>query len=83
MLHWYWRGFDVEGWFDSSNYDENDERLLPVGKNKKVIGLFEDELNGKIITKFVGLRAKTYAYLTDDGSEHKKSQRNKKVCNKT
>ena len=32
---------DVERWFDTSNYDENDERPLPVGKNKKVIGLFK------------------------------------------
>ena len=28
-----------------------------------------DELGGKIITMFVGLRAKTYSYLADDGSE--------------
>ena len=33
---------DVEGWFDTSNYDENDRRPLPIGKNKKVIGLFKD-----------------------------------------
>ena len=32
---------DVEGWFDTSNYDENDRRPLPIGKNKKVIGLFK------------------------------------------
>ena len=40
---------DVERWFDTSNYDENDERPLPIGKNKKVIGLFKDELGGKIM----------------------------------
>ena len=28
---------DVEKWFDTSNYDENYERPLPIGKNKKVI----------------------------------------------
>ena len=33
----------VERWFDTSNYDYNDKRLLPRGKNKKVIGLFKDE----------------------------------------
>ena len=32
---------DVEIWFDTSNYDENDERRLPIGKNKKIPGLFE------------------------------------------
>ena len=34
---------DVERWFDTSNYDENDKRPLPIGKNKKVPGLFKDE----------------------------------------
>ena len=47
---------DVEKWFDLSNYDENDKRLLPIGKNKKVIGLFKDELGGKIMNEFIGLR---------------------------
>ena len=50
---------DVERWFDTSNYDENDKRPLPTGKNKKVIGLFKDELGGKIMIEFVGIRAKT------------------------
>ena len=54
---------DVEKWFDTSNYDEKDERPLPIGENKKVIGLFKDELGGKIMKKFVALRAKAYAYL--------------------
>ena len=40
---------DVERQFDTSNYDENDERPLPIGKNKKVIGRFKDELGGKIM----------------------------------
>ena len=26
---------DVERWFDTSDYDENDKRPLPIGKNKK------------------------------------------------
>ena len=30
---------DIERWFDTSNYDEKDERPLPIGKNKKVINL--------------------------------------------
>ena len=39
---------------------------------------FNDELGGKIITEFVALRAKTYAYLDDGGDEHKKSKGTKK-----
>ena len=61
-----------------NNYDTNDERPLPLGKNKKVIGLFEDELGGKIITEFCALRAKVCAYLMEDGSEHKKAKGTKK-----
>ena len=61
---------DVEKWFDSSNNNKDNKRPLPIGKNKKVIGLVKDELGEKIMIEFVGLRAKTYAYLMDDGSEH-------------
>ena len=66
---------DVEKWFDTStNYDKDDKRQLPIGKNKKVIGLFKDELGGKIMIKFVGLRAKAWVYLMDDDTEHKISK---------
>ena len=61
-----------------SNYDKNDKRPLPIGKNKKVPGLFKDELGGKIMTEVVALRPKAYAYLDDDGNKHKKSKGTKK-----
>ena len=67
---------DVETRFDTSNYKL--DRPLPKGKNKKVIGLMKDELGGKIMTKFVGLRAKTSSYLIDDGSNDKKKQKSQK-----
>ena len=69
---------DVERWFHISNYDKNDKRPLPIGKNKNVPGLFKAELRGKIITEVVALRQKTYAYLMDDGSGHKKAKGTKK-----
>ena len=69
---------DVERWFDTSNYDERDERPLPVGKNKKVIGLFKEELGGKIIIEFCTLRAKAYAYRLDDDTEMKRAKGTKK-----
>ena len=50
---------------------------MPKGKNKKVVGLMNDEL-GKIMAIFVGLRAKTYSYLIDDGSEDEKAKGIKK-----
>ena len=43
--------------------------------NKRVYGFFKDELGIKIMKWFVALRAKTYAYLTDDDSEKKKAKR--------
>ena len=67
---------DAENRFDTSNYEVN--RPLPMGKNKKVIGLMKDELGGKIITEFITLRPKTYSYLTDDGKEDKKAKATKK-----
>ena len=53
---------DVSEWFDTSNYDKNDKRPVPIGINKKVLGMFKDELGGKIMTEFVALRAKAYAF---------------------
>ena len=38
----------------------------------------KDELGGKIMVKFVGLRTKTYSYSIDDGSEDKKQKSTKK-----
>ena len=38
----------------------------------------KDKLDRKIMTKFVGLRAKTYSYLIDDDSEDKKAKGTKK-----
>ena len=45
----------------------------------KVIGLMKDELGGKIMTKLVGLRAKTYSYLIDGCREDKKAKGTKSV----
>ena len=67
---------DVENRFATSNFEV--KRPLPMGKNKKVIGLMKDELGGKIITEFVTLRPKTYSFLTDDGKEDKKAKGTKK-----
>ena len=74
---------DVDKWFDTSNYDKKDERPLPIGKNKKVIRMFKDELGGKIMTEFCALRAKAYSYKLDDGTENKKAKGTKKCIVKS
>ncbi|XP_057297643.1 uncharacterized protein LOC130628676 [Hydractinia symbiolongicarpus] len=64
---------DVESRFDTSAYTKDDNRPLPIGKNKKVVGLMKDELGGKINTHFITLRPKAYAYkaLTKDSGDRK------------
>ena len=67
---------DVEIRFDTSNYEL--DRPLPKGKNLEIIGLMKDELGGKLMTKLVGLRTKTYSYSIHDGSEDKIAKGTKK-----
>ena len=51
---------------EHSNYDKT---------NKKVLGKFKDEMNGKIITHFIGLKPNAYCYkVYGDEREHKKSK---------
>ena len=67
---------DVKDRFDMSGY--NPDRRLPVRLNKKVIGLMKDELGGEIMTEFVTLRPKMYAYKT--GSIESKKCKGIKKC---
>ena len=72
---------DVEDRFDMSGYNKENAKPLPIRKNKKVIGLMEDELGDAIMTEFVVLRPKLYSYRKVDGSktsEDKKCKRIKK-----
>ena len=48
---------DAERWLHTTNYNKNDKRPLPLGMNKKVIGLFKEELRAKIMS-FVLLELK-------------------------
>ena len=69
---------DVDRSFDTSNFNKNDNKPLETGKNKKVLGKFNDELVCKIMTEFCALRAKSYAYKLDDDTEKKKAKGTKK-----
>ena len=66
---------DVEVRFDTSGYVPGCP--LPIGLNKKVIGLMEDELGGGIMKEFVTLRPKMYSYKVGNSeSESAKELRN-------
>ena len=71
---------DVEKRFDMSGYSKDDNRPLPIGKNKKVIGLMKDEPGGKIMTEFVALREKMYAYRKIDKKVEEKRFKDTKKC---
>ena len=62
---------DIESRFDTSSYPNDRPGPLPVEKNKKVIGLMKDELDGEIMKEFVSLRPKMYSYRVGN-SEPKK-----------
>ena len=66
---------DVEARFDTSGYVPN--LPLPIGLNKKVIGLMKDELGGEIMREFVSLQPKMYFYKAGN-SEPKKCKGIKK-----
>ena len=71
---------DVKKRFDTSGYSKDDNRPLPIGENKKVIGLIKDELGGKIVTEVVALRAKMYAYRKIDQEVEEKCCKGTKNC---
>ncbi len=63
---------DVISRFDTSDYPEVHPSGILTGVNKKVIGLFKDEVAGKQITHFVGLRPKLYSFKIEDSKVVKK-----------
>ena len=66
---------------DTSGYSKDENRPLSIGNNKKVIDMMKDELGGKIMTEFVALRAKMYAYRKIDKKvEEEKRCKGTKKC---
>ena len=72
---------DVENRFDTSGYEP--DRPLPIGKNKKVIGLMKDELGGKVMKEFISLRPKMYSYRVENEEPKKCKGIKKCVVKKT
>ena len=69
---------DIKTKFDTSDYPPNHTSGILTGINKKVIGMFKDEVAGKQITHFVGLRPKLYSFKVEDSSTTKKCKGIKK-----
>ena len=69
---------DIKRTFDTSDYPEKHPSGIKTGINKKVIGKFKDEVAGKQITHFVGLRPKLYSFKVEDNSETGKAKGVKK-----
>ena len=69
---------DILTKFDTSDYPLNHKSGIPTGVNKKVIGMFKDEVAGKQITCFVGLRPKLYSFRIEEDKEVRKCKGIKK-----
>ena len=69
---------DIKRNFDTSDYEVNHPSGIKTGVNKKVIGKFKDEVGGKQITHFVGLRPKLYTFKVEDKGETRKAKGVKK-----
>ena len=63
---------NVKARFDMSSYSHSENRPLPIGVSKKVISLMKDKLDGRIMTEFMALRPKLYAYKMLGGSGNKR-----------
>ncbi|XP_063223272.1 uncharacterized protein LOC134531497 [Bacillus rossius redtenbacheri] len=64
---------DLASRFDTSNYAPGNEQRFPL-VNKGVTGVMKDEAAGNVITEFVGLRPKLYAFKMEDSSSTRKAK---------
>ena len=69
---------DVKKKFDTSDFEVNHPSGIKTGINKKVIGKFKDEVGGKQITHFIGLRPKLYTFKVEEKGETRKTKGVKK-----
>ena len=63
----YEKVYENKDLFDFSDYSK--ESKFYGDSNKKVIGKMKDEMSGKVISEFVGLKSKMYLLVTVDEEE--------------
>ena len=56
--------------YDTSNFPE--DHPLFSDQNKKIIGKFKDELGGKVLTEFIGIRPKMYSFVGEESGKRAK-----------
>ena len=66
-------------WFDFSNYSNEHENFN--NDNHLIPGKMKDEMGGKKINEFVGLRSKMYSVLIENNTIKKQLKDFKKICN--
>jgi hypothetical protein len=59
-------------WYDTSDYPA--DHPLHSQSNKKRLGKLKDELAGRVLNEFVGLRSKVYSLRSDDGENIRKAK---------
>ena len=63
---------EINTHMDFSDYPKN--HVNYDVSNKKELGKFKDEMNGKIINEFIGLKPKMYAFNVQHDKEYKKAK---------
>jgi hypothetical protein len=66
---------EFKDYMDFSDYPTEHKKY--DNTNKKKLGMFKDDVNGKIITEFIALQPKTYSFKVEDSrkaDEHKKAK---------
>ena len=64
--------------YDTSNYPA--DHPLYSDENKKIIGKFKDELGGKVMTEFIGIRPKMYSYVGEESGKRAKGVKKSVLC---
>ena len=63
---------DLVSWFDTSKTNNKLDRPIRKGINEGILGMSKDELKGEVMTEFIALASKVYAYICDNDKVDKR-----------